>query len=253
MLRCFNLNFLVMKKIFALVLVALACGACQKSSKAPEPTVNSVSPHTVSTSSVYSGAFVAGNYTVVNSFGTATSSDVKVSFYTPPNANKMIGPGIQISDLRLNGKKLTFDENLKNYVEKDWDLSKEQFWWVKGNNSINSFNISIDAPIPSCTNFNVIPDSVSHSNGFTLNIPGVTNATPGARIIIYDGDYNEVTSKPVTNGDNAVSFSSSDFAYFGSQGFILIQLENNHAYNFYGQDFIFVKAKGFMKEVKFKL
>jgi hypothetical protein len=206
----------------------------------------------VSTASVYSGAFVAGNYTVVNSFGTVTSSDVKVSFYPTPNANKMIGPGMKVREVRLNGREMAFDETLKNYVEKNWDLDSEQIWAVEGDKYITSFNFRLNEPTPSCTNFNVIPDSVNLTDGFTLNIPGVTNATAGARIIIYNGDYNEITSKPVSNGNNAVSFSSSDFAYFGSKGFILIQLENNHAYNFYGQDFIFVKAKGFMKEVKFK-
>jgi hypothetical protein len=240
-----------MKKICALISIVVTFSACKKDTPAPIQA-EAISPHTVSTASVYSGAFIAGTYTVINSYGTSISSDAKASFYHPPKANKMIGPGIEVRAVLLNGKELAYDKNSKYYVEPNWNMDTRQTWKIRGSGPIVSFNYELDEPTPSCTDFNVVPDSVSLNDGFTLQIPGVTNVTGGARIIIYDGNYNEITSKPVVNGDNAVTFSASDFAYFGPKGFVLIELENNHAYNFYGQDFIFVKANGFMKEVKFK-
>jgi hypothetical protein len=241
-----------MKKILALVSIAFAFSACKKDTTAPVPSEIVSSPHTVSTASVYSGAFVAGNYTIIASAGTVTSSDARASFYSPPKANKTIGPGIEVESLKLNENLVMYDHAYNYYLQRDWSLDKEQVWQVEGKESITSFNFRLNNPTPSCTDLNVIPDSVNLHEGFTLHIPGVTNVTPGARVIIYNGNYTEVASKPIANGDNSISFSASDFAFFGTQGFVLIELENSQAYNFYGQDFIFVKAKGLMKQVKFK-
>jgi hypothetical protein len=229
-----------MKKTLALISIVCVFSACKKETAVPEQSEVVISPHTVSTASVYSGAFVAGNYTVVNSSGTTISSDVRTSFYSPPKANKKISAGIEIKKLRLNGNSVMYDHGLNYYIKPDWNLATEQLWEVVGSGPIVSFNFRLNNPTPSCPDLNVIPDSVSLSEGFTLHISGVTNATAGARVIIYNGNYVEVNSKPIVNGDNSISFGASDFAYFGTQGFVLIE------------HFIFVKAKGFMKEVKFK-
>jgi hypothetical protein len=257
--RCAALTFFkikVMRKFLALVLIVSAFSACKKEeATTPSYSNNSgpSSPYSTSTASVYSGAFVAGNYTVISTGNrTAMNSNARASFNMQPKEYKEIGPGAEVRSVRLNGQLVSFDKSYQYYQHNDWDINTEQQWDVEGLGPIPSFKFRIHNPTPEAANLDVIPDSVSLSKGFTLHIPGVKNTTPGTRVIIYDMNYKEITSKPMVNGDNTVTFTSSDFSSAGGTGAILIELENSSAYNFYGQDFIFIKAKGWMKQVAFK-
>jgi len=241
-----------MKKIYALVLVVFACSACKKEKTTPSSNNVNMSPYSSSTAGIYSGAFVAGNYTInsTNS-GTTFESNAKVSFHAEPKEYKEIDAGIPVGSIRLKGRNVPFRESEGYYELNDWDINSEQVWQVEGMGLIPSFNFKINNPTPTASDLNVIPDSVSISKGFSIQVPGVKNVTPGARVIVYDVNYKEICSKPLVNGDNTVSFTSSDFTSSAEAGAILVELENGGAYNIYGKDFLFIKARGWMKQVKF--
>ena len=250
----------MIKKIFSIIFISTLILSCKKDEKITTRTTNAIpnSPYSNSNASIYSGIFASISFTnIANSTNILSARNSNGYFYNTPSANNMSGNMVKINELVLNGATMNFDPLYMDYKSNIASNLQTEVWQVNGANGIPSFNYTSSNNTPDCSNFNVIPDSISKSAGFTLIINGVVNlTTSGFDLVISDGagsSLGEVT-KPLHNGTNTVTFTPTELAplTLSNNGFISIDLENVQVLNFYGKDFKFIKQRSFSKNIKIK-
>lgn len=244
---------------FALVILALGSSCKKKNESAPPQVSNPVinSPYSVSTASVFSGFLNTFTLTeFVGSINTYSANHSEALFYSSPISTPVYNMGIKINSLLHSYQFMGYDTTWKSYRDQNSTNLNSELWQVSGSNGIPSFNFWNNAT-PSCNNFNVTPDSISKSTGFTFSITGVTNVTPsGFEFELYDGvDVNLDIKKPVINGDNVITITPTELSNLnlssgGIYGNVSISLENIQNLNFYGKDFQFRKRNMFSKRIK---
>lgn len=244
--------------IFALIFcVVFSCKKNKKPNPIPPQTTFTNSPYSVSTSSVYSGSFNSVKWSnIISSTYTVNGDFSEVYFFNPARPDPDYGIGSSINKLSCSNQMIEFDTIYKGYRNYSAINFGNEYWQVVGSNGIPSFNF-YNSNTPSCSNFNVTPDSISKSSGFTINLTGVVNVTTnGLEIRFFDGiNSDNNIYKPISNGNNIITFSPAELSAFnlttgGYNGYIYITLENNQTLNFYGSDFKFSKKNLFSKPIK---
>ena len=250
----------MVKQILSLLLISSLIFSCKKDVKTTTPSTNAIpnSPYTTSHASVYSGVFSSYSFTnIATSTSVLTASSSSAYFYNAPSANNMSGNMVAVYEVILNSVPMNFDSVYMDYSSSKPSNLQTEVWQVNGANGIPSFNYTCANNSPDCSNFNVIPDSISKSMGFTLTINGVVNLTAtGFNVVISDASNSSLgqVSKPLYNGNNTVTFTPAELAPLTlcNNGYISIDLENIQVLNFYGKDFKFIKSKSFSKNIKIK-
>lgn len=85
-----------------------------------------------------------------------------------------------------------------------------QSWSVSGSGTVTPFSESYQSNFPKYSGYNLLPDTVSKSAGFTLNINGISNCQAGSYLTINTsgaGVYRSLTSNTMS-----IAFTSSDLA-----------------------------------------
>jgi hypothetical protein len=241
----------------AVVLFVFVLGtSCKKKSEsAPPPANNPIinSPYSVSSSTVFSGFFTTVSRVEVNGQYVHITNYSGAQFFTAPISAPHFDSCVKVSNVILNGATSVYDTLFKNYNSSSTNF-QTQVWQVIGLGNMPSFNFRNDVT-PSCDNFNVIPDSVSKSTGFTFSITGVTNVTTsGYEFQLYEGSNILIDLiKPIYNGNNIITITPAELANVNLSGEglnIYISLVNVQDLNFYGTDFRFSKGNQFSKRVK---
>lgn len=237
--------------------VAFSCRKNKKINSIPTQTPVTNSPYSISTASVFSGSFNSAIWTkIISSTYTDNGAFSEVYFFNPARPDPNYGIGVSINKLLCTNQSIEFDTVYKGYRNYSAVNFGNEFWQVLGGNGIPSFNY-FNSNTPSCNNFNVAPDSISKSSGFTINLTGVVNVTTNGFEIRLSDPLNSDNDiyKPIFNGNSIITFSPAELSAFnlttgGYNGYIYISLENNQKLNFYGSDFTFSKKNLFSKPIK---
>jgi hypothetical protein len=122
-------------------------------------------------------------------------------------------------------------------------------WRVVGNNTIHSFNFTKNNGMAIYTNYNLLPDTIDHTQPITFPIH-LTNADDVVVILNVNGTGPIQTLTP---GATSISFSAASMSGgHTGMGSILIQNSNYYAENVYGKPMQFAFFLYFEKQVYFK-
>lgn len=238
-----------MKKIlFTITILSVLLSNCKKKEESPNPTTASstLDPNT------FVGVFITGTYTSNLAGTTSQFSGVTARFYHQPSSNIY-----QANEITLGGVKVNND-TLTNFGVMGYQLMTPttmtsltvDTWSVTGGNGIQSFNHANNNPFPSCSNFNVLPDSVSKTNGYTFNINSISNMTWG--VVSFGDGVSNAFSYTLSSGTNTINITPSQLSAMatGTLGSINIQMQNAGTTSASGQNFRFIKEAQIIKRLK---
>lgn len=230
--------------------------SCKKDKKTAEPEPSSIpnSPYAVSTATAYQGVFASNSFTIMSPGNSEAHHNSNAYFYISPEINNMPGNMASVNTVMLNNTSLNYNVSSMSYSAANPSHLLAETWQVQGANSIPSFNYTSKNNTPGCEDFNVAPDTVSKSAGFTISIDNVTNVT-GAGIYISDNSNSSAgqVHKLLQNGNNTVTFSPAELSVLTTgNGYIGISLEHEQVLNFYGKDFKFLKSASVTKVITIK-
>jgi hypothetical protein len=252
-----------MKKFIIIILAfSFAIISCKKKKQdAPETetvqTGTPDSPYTVSTATAYSGVFTSRSYTTITSASTSTDKQAEAYFSNAPASFFNSNIIAYVNSVSINSGILLYDSTMNKYKNYTAPNSNIDVWNVDGNNGIPSIKYTGYNNAPLCSDYNIIPDSISKSIGFTVNLKGVSNINAtGNGFILCDGTFlsSGTVSKTINNGDNTITFTPTELSSLqtSDNGYVTISLEKTSVLNFYGKDFMFTRQNQFYKKVKIK-
>jgi hypothetical protein len=196
-----------MKK-FKLVFLAtsiLFLFSCKKE-KSTEP----INSNTSSTSTLYDGILEAGIFQYMTS-GTLSPpyTGANVWFGNTPDLDVNSTNFVHVDSVSLSNIYLKFD--MDHYYDTTALITLPPVaWHVIGNNGIPSFNFTNTNALPSFSGYSSLPDSLDHTQNFTIPISGVSNATKAVAYISDNlGHYAlQFFNIPV----NSITFSASSLS-----------------------------------------
>lgn len=237
-----------MKLSFLSLLVVLAViTGCKKK----EEALPDVTPATPDAADTYRGFMISSTWT--NSIGSSskTGRNAEARFHIKPVKAYGRANELDLKSVMVNHTALTNKSGAAYMLAAppSLDLTVDT-WSLTGNVLIPSFAFKNKNPFPSCTDFNVIPDSVSKSKGSTFIIEDVTNVTSGL-VSIGDG-VGGALYFPVVLHNNFIEIKPAQLTAFtpGAVGFITLNLENTTNYTVLGKNFQFVKKAYLTKPFK---
>jgi hypothetical protein len=248
-----------MKKIAFIILLFAIFSSCKKKEPAPEVsntgTNTPYSTYTPSNATLFHGIFASSTYTQITGATIYTSKYTGAFFSNTPETGFNAQTGLQAGKVTVNNQELIYDGQLKNYRAIPPVDLKAQIWEVDGGNGIPAIKYMSINNTPDCADFNAIPDSISLSAGFTIDLNGVVNVTTGY-IAIADGGTTSLGQvfKGVTIGNNTIAFTPAELSALQTTnyGFMMIGLENVQTINISGKDLKFSKEQTYSKYIKIK-
>ncbi|MBP7810100.1 MAG: hypothetical protein KA163_12460 [Bacteroidia bacterium] len=244
--------------ILILILVGSLSFSCRKKEKEATPTTPafvSDSPYTISTATVYSGIFTSSTNTTIITPTSSVINNGSIAFFSNTVVPSMDwGSSVTVSNISSNNNVLNYDPVNYYYVNSALVNLNNEVWQVQGSNGIPSFKYTSDNNAPDCTSFNSIPDSISLSAGFTININNVVNCLPGASDISVGCLSQFLINKPLNNGNNVITYTPAELSALtpDNTGVAIILLEERKVVNIYGKDFQFVRVNRLVKSIKVK-
>jgi hypothetical protein len=193
------------------------------------------------------GVFIAGTYTNNVSGPLYINQGVSARFYSEPSLGIYQANEITVDGILINGKKLS-DEDYTLYSWQGPYKFDVDRWLVLGNNGIPSFKYTNSNPFPACTDFNVLPDSISKAQGITFTVRNVSDMNWG--VITFGG--NDSYSYTVAPGDNTIHITPSQLTQMtvGSTSVINMQLQYGETIKVGEKNFRFVKEAQIIKSFK---
>ena len=255
---------------FTFFIIAALIFSCKKKDETPSTSTNSNgtpvttggtttgSTPTPTNATSYYGFFTTGTYT--SSIGSSSFASVNANAYFSNTAISYIttSSSVKVNKVELNGDSLIYinstnpsSSNL--YVQQNTPNLTTENWSIIGANSIPSFTYNNSALSPSCSNLNILQDSISKSAGFSITLNNVTNIT-SANVLLYNlGGGALPISKIITAGNNTINFTAGELSAFptGTMSTLLaIIMENAHGVSVSGKSFKFSRAVQYSKYIK---
>lgn len=249
-------------KINYFVLIAFAFVinvACKKESKTPMPDpvapVTPAADGTPSSATQFYGIFTTGTYTSVQIGQTPSSyPSARAYFSNMATPGVYMASAVRVNAVYLNNDSLTYNTSYKYFTNFNLVNLASETWSVNGANGIGTFSFTNNAVDPGFTGANTLPDSVSLSTGFSININNVTNATDGM-VSIFDALGGTCKySVALNNGNNAITITAANLssANTSTNGVISIALTNKKAFVFSSKDYQFIREAQYNKHIKIK-
>lgn len=173
-------------------------------------------------------------------------------FYSQPSTNIYQANEIKVIRLSVNNDTLT------NYGSSGYMLMTQVItanltvdtWSLTGENGIPSFNYTNTNSFPNCSNFNVLPDSISKASGYTFSINNISNMTWG--VVSFGDGVSNAFSYTLSPGTNTINITPSQLSAMatGTLGSINIQIQNAITTTASGQNFRFIKEAQIIKRLK---
>ncbi len=207
-----------MKKAAIIILGITFFISCKKKDNTtPDNTTNQ--PTTTGASTT--GGGVMGNlqsgYTMLDMGNGLYSYDSSVvaTFYNAPLINTQ-PTNIYAGVVSVNNKILQFDNAQTYYNDTTKNISMNQLSWnVAGNGIVAAFSHTHTPIYPKFVSSNISSlDTCLKSNGFTVTVNGVTNASFNSIVSIYQGGNS--VYKLISGPNSSVVFTPSDLAAFTS-------------------------------------
>jgi hypothetical protein len=196
------------------------------------------------------GYFLSGTYT--NNLSGTTNIDygAQASFYKKASKHIYQVNEVKVPQISVNDEALT-DDSLRYWLYAPFSNPVNltiDTWSVTGANGINSFSYTNFSPFPNCSDYTLLPDSISKANGcaFTFTLTNMTWGVISLGDGISAGTY--YTLSPGSNTILIQPYQISSMAT-GTLGFINMQLQNAKTINL-GQKFRFVKESQIIKRLK---
>lgn len=238
-----------MKKIlFTITIVSVLLSNCKKKEENPNTTTSSsnIDPNT------FVGVFITGTYTSNLAGSTSQFFRVTSRFYSQPSFNIYQANEITLGAVKVNNDTLTHFGVTGYQLMTPTTMTNLSIdtWSVTGGNGIQSFNHTNNNSFPNCSNFNVLPDSVSKTSGYTFTINNISNMTWGV-VSFGDGVSNAFTYT-LSSGSNTINITSGQLSAMatGTLGSINIQMQNAVTATASGQNFRFIKEAQILKRLK---
>lgn len=246
------------KTILIIVLFSIAVLSCKKDDKSPATSTTNTAPPvdgTPSNATTFNGIFTCGSYTTsFTNNPPYVNENAYVYFSNTATQHMNSVTGIPVGKVYINNDTLTYSSSYKYYNSYNPVNLATETWSVVGANGIGSFSISINAITPACSPI-AVPDSISKSSGFSVNINNVTNIEK-ASVMVLDGSstITGFVSKNLSIGNNTVNFSSSELNLLATtnSAYFVIILSSDKAYYFSGKSYQFVREAQLTKEIKIK-
>ncbi len=150
---------------------------------------------------------------------------------------------VNCGNVTYNGSLLQNYSN--NYISNSLNIHQpNSVWAVSGSTVVPVINYTISPNYPVFTGNNQLPDSFSISNGFTINLIGISNfSNSGILIEIADG-ANSVF-KNLSSNQTSYSFSAADLNILQptiSGGAILLTFNNTIIQSYYEKNYFFISS-----------
>jgi len=248
------------KSLLYLILISSLIVSCKKKDDAPAPVTPAPSgppaDGSPSNATQFYGIFTSGNYmSMVGGGPPITSVMARAYFSNQAIAYMYSASSIKVNNVYLNNDSLAYNPVSKYYLPSYPVNLATETWSVNGANGIGSFNFTNNALQPSCSGYSNLPDSISKSVGFTVNINNVTNFTYGS-LLVFDGTGNisGYYSVQLNAGDNVINVTPTNLSSVSTttNGYMTIVLTNKSAYVFSGKDFQFCRESQYTKYIKIK-
>lgn len=197
------------------------------------------------------GYFTCTSYT--NTYGDIMSIDqgATACFYAAPSKTLYHANEEELGKVVINDRQLDF-EGTYGYrlVTNGSPVDLGSSWWsVTGNDHIPSFKITNNSPFPACSDFNVMPDSISKTRGCSFTINNIRNINSGA-FSMGGPDLNVYYFFLAGNFTVKIEPYQLAAVPVGSDFYAVIQMQNAIIKNIGGKNFKFIKEAYVSKRIK---
>lgn len=235
--------------LLAITIITTLLTSCKKKEETSTPA-NATS---TSDPNTFIGVFISGTYTNNISGTTNIGYGATARFYNQPSSNIYGANEINVNNLSVNNYTLT-NNNMFVYAlispPSNINLTSDT-WSVTGASGIPSFSSTNNHSFPNCDDFNVIPDSVSKTAGYSFNISNVSNMTWG---VVSFGVGSSAMTYTLSLGSNQINITPTQLAAMpiDTLGSINIQMQNAVTTTISGKNFRFIKEAQIIKRFKIK-
>lgn len=238
------------KLILFLTVMSVVITACRKKEiNSPEPTiVIADDPNT------FRGFMISTTWTNSISGIRQTGHGAEAHFHRTPVKGFGGANEVFLNHLSVNSRTLSNDNMMVYMLMNSADTVNlaVDTWSIVGNSGIPSFVFRNSNPFPVCADFNIIPDSISKTNGYSFDILNVSEITSGW-FSIGDG-VGVMLNYSLLPGSNHIEIKPAELQAMatGTAGSITLELEKRTVQAVSGKNFSFSKRSMLTKHVKIK-
>ena len=233
--------------VWVFMLAASFFYSCKKKKDAPAPAKINTDTVSTSTSSPFVGYFITNNSVGYTSQMTGNEM-VSARFFSQPLSALYGSNDVQVGAISLNGSNLSY-KGVGGYVLQIATSSDPgtDTWYVTGDAAglIPTFSFANKNPFPSCTNMNVLPDTISKSKGCNFTLTNISNMNSGTL------RFGSITTFTLTQGSNHIVITPAmlSAAPTGTFGSIDFQLQYGVTVTRSGKNFRFIKETELIKPI----
>jgi hypothetical protein len=249
---------MIMKKFIPILAVILVITCCKKKDKEEEQvqTTTTTGSTTGSTTGANPTPPVAADAILTVSDMTSSvggfevkGTSAQAAFYSAPKQAADPSGGVNAGKVKLNGDTLSW--NGSSYTSMFVPKSGSD-WIVEGSSNFPGFNVTSTTKAPSYASAITVPDAVSKSAGFSIQINGLTNVT-SAMVLFSDGS-SSLGGLVLVNlklGDNKIDFTPSMLSGMtpGNQALLDVMFENADSHSISGKTIRTTSARLFIKQL----
>lgn len=232
----------------------LVFSSCKKENNAPAPTnTNPIN----NSNSLFYGVLTTGTSTNGVSGYTETTISQYANAYFSSSATQYMIPAtaVQVGSVYLNNDTLSYMSSIGLYMYIPYTPLNfaSATWSVNGANGIPSFTYANTNSYPSFDTA-TLPDTISKSLGFTVNVNNVSNNFTSATFVVSDGTglLAGIYTASLQSGNNTVAVTSANLTNFStsaSMNVIEITLQKDIVVNISGKNFKFINQTQQTKEI----
>lgn len=163
--------------------------------------------------SVYNSNDIGGGMTFAD-------STIQATFYDSPNTNKT---NISAGTVSVNATELTLWTSSVVYNKMNGINMKILTWQIAGSGTIAPASFSYTPSYPQYTGQNALPDTVTKSAGFTLNVNGIANTNKSSYISIGQSGASTIT-RTVAANSATFTISANDLSSFSVNNYFNIRI-----------------------------
>ncbi|MBC7864038.1 MAG: hypothetical protein IAF38_13765 [Bacteroidia bacterium] len=171
------------------------------------------------------------------------------------------GYNINAGDILLNNFQLKFFEGPNNFASQYYDTTGNihcppATWSVAGGGGIPSFTQIINDSFPVCTNYNLLPATVSKSSAFSVPVSGSGADSVTLDLFLSSQNSGLFIAKTVAATNSNVTFSANEIATFytldstGLGGSIRISYSKNNLQTHGGKLFVFKTTTYYDRDIQ---
>lgn len=226
-----------MKNILLILFLALSIISCKKKEEPDDdPSGTPITNVTPSDSSSYQALFSCLNsYSKLSGTYTATGRLTSAYYSSQLITNELYSAAnlLEMGSVNLNGIVFKNKSIVTNFYYNDTTATQflmPHTWTIGGSSAVNSFSYSNTHTPPIFTKSANIPDSISTSTGFTVNISGTGDCSLIKVFLLGGSGSTSFPNKLISGTDTLITFSASELQGLTptNAGYLSIQFCKDH-------------------------